>query len=413
MKSKIIFLLIVMFLLNGLKNSRELTDLAIVSAIGIDLDDNGKYIVTSQILNTKKENSSGSGAGSSNSSSEIVVLSTSEESIQAALRNSIEESPKRLYLAHMELLLISEKIAREEEILDILDFFIRDNEGSNNFMLVIAKNATPEELLNIITPLESSPAQNIKDSILTTHRYRGISTNNTLSENVAMFKKESQTSVIASIELNKENKNSDDNTSKKEDIQESSATSSSEKEKTSNNEDEQIKVSDLAYFKYKTLTGYLTQKESYIYNILTNDASGGILEVGKDDDLLVVEQIKSNAKLTPRIENDEYFIDISVNMSCNITETGKNVTFDTQENIENYQNEVANTLKNQIETLIEKSKNEYDCDILSFGNVFYKYKNKDYNKMKEKYGTEYYKYINTTVNVKVTFPTEGGVDNIW
>ena len=70
MKAKIFFLLIVMFVLNGFSNARELNELAIASAIGIDYDTKtNEYIITAQILNNKKENSSGSGSGSSNSSS--------------------------------------------------------------------------------------------------------------------------------------------------------------------------------------------------------------------------------------------------------------------------------------------------------------------------------------------------------
>ena len=67
MKNKVIFLIIVMFVLHGMKNARQINDLAIVSAIGIDINEEGEYIVTSQILNPKKENSSGSGTSSSKS----------------------------------------------------------------------------------------------------------------------------------------------------------------------------------------------------------------------------------------------------------------------------------------------------------------------------------------------------------
>ena len=145
MKAKILFLLIVMFVLNGFSNERELNELAIASAIGIDYDTKtNEYIITAQILNNKKENSSGSGSGSLNSSSEIVVINSKSPSVQSALRNIIEESPKKLYLAHMKLLLISEKMAKSQDILDTLNFFIRDNEGSNDFMMGITRNSTPQ-----------------------------------------------------------------------------------------------------------------------------------------------------------------------------------------------------------------------------------------------------------------------------
>lgn len=414
MKSKIIFLLVVMLLLNGLNNARELNELAIVSAIGIDLDEEGNYIITAQILNTKKENSSGSGSGSSSDSSEIVVFNSKSNNIQTALRNTIEESPRKLYLAHMELLLISEKVAKDKDILDTLNFFIHDNEGSNDFMLVITKNSTPQEILQIPTPLESNPAQNIKDSILTTNKYKGIATDNILSDNISMFKRKSQTSVVTSIELdNKENDKDDTNQAKKETQESSSESNNNEEKSSSSSQKPSIKISGLGFFKYRTLSGYLEKDESYIYNIVVNHANGGILTISKDEDLMVIEQIKSKSKLVPRAENDEYYIDIFIDMSCNITETGKNIKFDTNENVKKHEAQAEQYLKEKIESLIEKSKNEYNCDLFSLGNVFYKYKNKDYNNLKSIYGDDYFKYINTTVNVNISFPSEGGIENIW
>lgn len=433
MKSKIIFLLIIMFFLNGLNNARELNELAVVSAIGIDLDEEGNYLITAQILNPKKENSSGSGSGSSSGSSEIVVFKSTNTSIQSSLRHIIEESPQKLYIAHMELLLLSEKVATEKEALDILNFFIRDNEGKNDFIVVVTKDSTPQEILEITTPMEANPAKNIKDTIISAHRFRGIGTDDVLSDNVSMFRKESQTPMLTCIEImnskdslncNKkedEDKNSsnDENskTTEKEEKpkeQESALQNSDTNESNeSNNTQKNIKVSTLAFFKEETLSGFLLENECYIYNILQNKAKGGILEIGKDKDLMVIDQISSNTKITPKVENDEYIIDISLNMDFNITETGENIRFDSNDQMKTYEKRAEDYLKEKIEELINKSKDEYNCDIFSFGNVFYRKKNKDYQKLYEKYGKDYFKYIKTNVNVKINFPSEGGIDNIW
>lgn len=433
MKSKIIFLLIIMFFLNGLNNSRELNELAVVSAIGIDLDEEGNYLITAQILNPKKENSSGSGSGSSSGSSEIVVFKSTNTSIQSSLRHIIEESPQKLYIAHMELLLLSEKVATEKEALDILNFFIRDNEGKNDFIVVVTKDSTPQEILEITTPMKSNPAKNIKDTIISAHRFRGIGTDDVLSDNVSMFRKESQTPMLTCIEImnskdslncNKredENKNSsnDENTKtnekeEKPKEQESALQDSDTNESNeSNNTQKNIKVSTIAFFKEETLSGFLLENECYIYNILQNKAKGGILEIGKDKDLMVIDQISSNTKITPKVENDEYIIDISLNMDFNITETGENIRFDSNDQMKTYEKRAEDYLKEKIEELINKSKDEYNCDIFSFGNVFYRKKNKDYQKLYEKYGKDYFKYIKTNVNVKINFPSEGGINNIW
>lgn len=433
MKAKIFFLLIVMFVLNGFSNARELNELAIASAIGIDYDTKtNEYIITAQILNNKKENSSGSGSGSSNSSSEIVVINSKSPSVQSALRNIIEESPKKLYLAHMKLLLISEKMAKSQDILDTLNFFIRDNEGSNDFMMVITRNTTPQKVLEILTPLESNPAENIVDSIITSNRYKGIASENTLGDNVAMFLENGKSSVAVSIEIDEDeiigskdelndNKIKDENYSKNSnensennDLQISSSDDSSKKDQNDNKnaQTKKIKVSNLAYFKDHFLTGYIEDEENYIYNLITKNAKGGIIQIGEKENLLVIEQTSVSTKLKPRRENDKFIIDLSINLSCNVTETGKNVDFKTKEKYKINQNYAKEYLTEKIEKFISNTKEKYDCDLIGAGNIFYKFDNKDYELLMSKYGDQYYKYIDYNVSLNVDFPTEGGVHDL-
>ena len=433
MKAKIFFLLIVMFVLNGFSNARELNELAIASAIGIDYDTKtNEYIITAQILNNKKENSSGSGSGSSNSSSEIVVINSKSPSVQSALRNIIEESPKKLYLAHMKLLLISEKMAKSQDILDTLNFFIRDNEGSNDFMMVITRNTTPQKVLEILTPLESNPAENIVDSIITSNRYKGIASENTLSDNVAMFLENGKSSVAVSIEIDEDeiigskdelndNKIKDENYAKNSnennennDLQISSSDDSSKKDQNDNKnaQTKKIKVSNLAYFKDHFLTGYIEDEENYIYNLITKNAKGGIIQIGEKENLLVIEQTSVSTKLKPRRENDKFIIDLSINLSCNVTETGKNVDFKTKEKYKINQNYAKEYLTEKIEKFISNTKEKYDCDLIGAGNIFYKFNNKDYELLMSKYGDQYYKYIDYNVSLNVDFPTEGGVHDL-
>lgn len=436
MKAKIFFLLIVMFVLNGFSNARELNELAIASAIGIDYDTKtNEYIITAQILNNKKENSSGSGSGSSNSSSEIVVINSKSPSVQSALRNIIEESPKKLYLAHMKLLLISEKMAKSQDILDTLNFFIRDNEGSNDFMMVITRNTTPQKVLEILTPLESNPAENIVDSIITSNRYKGIASENTLGDNVAMFLENGKSSVAVSIEIDEDEiigskdelndnkikdenyaKNSNENNENNEnnDLQISSSDDSSKKDQNDNKnaQTKKIKVSNLAYFKDHLLTGYIEDEENYIYNLITKNAKGGIIQIGEKENLLVIEQTSVSTKLKPRRENDKFIIDLSINLSCNVTETGKNVDFKTKEKYKINQNYAKEYLTEKIEKFISNTKEKYDCDLIGAGNIFYKFDNKDYELLMSKYGDQYYKYIDYNVSLNVDFPTEGGVHDL-
>ncbi len=426
MKNKVIFLIIVMFFFNGLNNARELNTLAIVSAVGIDIDDEGNYIITAQVLNTKKNNSSGSGSGSLEGSSNILKYkSKSKTSVQNALRNMIEELPRRLYLAHMEVLLISEKIAKEDNILETLNFFIRDNEGSNNFMLLITKDTTPEEVLNTVTPMESDSGKSIKDTVVTTQKYESTATENILSENLAMFLNDKSVAIVSSIELDDSNDKIDDTKEnivrKKEENnenEESTKKNNSSNEEDSKSEEEKeetkIKVSNMGYFKDGKLKGYITKKEAFLYNLLNDSAKNAIIKYGDNDNLLVVEMIKEKLKKEPKLENGKYSVDINLEVICNVTEVGFAISLDTEADINENEKVLASYLKEEIEKFITKCKKEYDADLVGLENLFYRYKNKEYKTLEKMYDKdEIFKNIETNVNVKVKIPNEGGIYNVW
>ena len=99
MKNKIIFL-VVIFLFTGCYNYREINNLAITTAIGIDKKDE-KYLLTIQVVNTQKAVSKTSG---SSDETKFIIYETEGESLQETLRRIVLESPRRLYGNHLQLL---------------------------------------------------------------------------------------------------------------------------------------------------------------------------------------------------------------------------------------------------------------------------------------------------------------------
>ena len=199
MRYKLIIVIIAMLLLNGLNNSREINDLAIVSSIGIDKLENGDYRVSAIVLNPEKQ---GSGSGSSSSSDKMTLYEGEDTTIQKAIRKMVLESPKKLYLSHMELLLVSESVAKDD-LVDSLDFFIRDNEGSNDFLFVVSRDIEPREVLQIKTPVEDIPSENIVKSIEVTARYMGTTIENDLNDSLENILEEGEDLAMPSIIVKK------------------------------------------------------------------------------------------------------------------------------------------------------------------------------------------------------------------
>ena len=120
---KIKILIVVLFLLvvSGCYNYRELNELSIVSAIGIDKDKNDNIKVTIQVINSKKESSDSS---QSNTNATFITYESSAKTIQEALRKVVLSSPKRFFATQMQILVISEKCAKDD-ITKYIDFFTR------------------------------------------------------------------------------------------------------------------------------------------------------------------------------------------------------------------------------------------------------------------------------------------------
>lgn len=414
MKSKIALVIIVVFMFNGLKDSRELNDLSILSAIGIDINENGEYIVTTQVLNTQKaDNSSGSSSGGTS----VVVYETTKKSIHEALRDTIEKVPNKLYIAHLELLLISEEAAKLD-ILDTIDFFLRDNEGGNNFMIAIAKDNTPQEVLSKLSAITSDPAKAISESIEATYEYEGASTDYLLYDSLSMMLSDKRGIVVASISLDKHENESKTSSSKESTNQESSSeesNKSSESEESSNGgsssseaSSNNFKVTELAYFKDRKFEGYLEKNDSIVYNLLQNRLNSTVLSIDNNDELLVLELTKSEVSLKPRFEDDHFIIDINIKMKANVTETGKNTRENMNTDYEKYKQKVSDIIKGKVEDAIDNYQNKYEVDVAGFENLIYKKLNSKYKEVKDEFKEKYFKNIEVNVSVDLNLPLEGG-----
>lgn len=137
---KILILLFIPLLLSGCYDYNELNDLAIVSGIGIDYEDN-EYKVIFEIVSTKKEGESG-GSGSSSTYN----VSASGSTVAEAFANNGSNMDKVGYFDHIETVVINEEIAKNH-LEDVAEYLVRGSKIRNEFVLVIAKDTSAEDII--------------------------------------------------------------------------------------------------------------------------------------------------------------------------------------------------------------------------------------------------------------------------
>ena len=151
-----IHLLAVLILLTGCWNSRELQELAIVSAVGIDrVPDSDEYLVTFQVINPATISTITGGA--SGNVTPVTIYTGTDHTIFGALRRASQKVPRQLFFAHSQLLVIGESLAKSG-ISDLLDVFDRSHELRLNTTVLVTRGTDAQSVLSFLDPLEKVSA---------------------------------------------------------------------------------------------------------------------------------------------------------------------------------------------------------------------------------------------------------------
>ena len=153
-KIKIILILVITILISGC-SYKELNDLAIASALGIDYQNN-EYIISAQIMELKKQEKE-------DTSSALIYLGKGK-TISEALRNISLKYPNYLYLGHLELIIIG-KGEIKHGINNSLDYFIRTSDARNDALILVS---TKNKAYEIINPNEETKEEFPVKDIVTT-----------------------------------------------------------------------------------------------------------------------------------------------------------------------------------------------------------------------------------------------------
>lgn len=159
MKIKIIIIIMTVFYLTGCTSYTELNKLSIVNTLGIDYQ-NGKYHLIVNVVEGKYDD----GEIEKN----LITYSSTGETLEKAFHYIYTKSNKRLYLSHIDLLVLTEN-AIDKKFNEIINNFLENNEYRNNFNTIILKDIELEDFLN-----KKIPAEDINSLLETNHKEVGI-----------------------------------------------------------------------------------------------------------------------------------------------------------------------------------------------------------------------------------------------
>ena len=379
---KKILIILTLLLLTGCYNYRELNDLAIISAFGIDKVDD-EFLVTVQVVDTNKI---GSDTTSTGEFPKTIIYERKGKTIQEALRLMILESPRRLYAEHTQLLLFSEEIAKNE-LPNIIDYFYRDPESRKEYQVAVIKNTTANKILKTLTPLDTIGADNIVSSIESNNTYLGELIAVTFSQLLDMYLNPNIEISMPTLELV--------------DISEKDNTDQL-KDPDANNK---IMLNGSSVFKDNSLIGYLTIKESLALNFIKNEVENTIISHScSEKKHIVYEIMNTDTNVSPL--KKEKGIDITIKGNATIAEINCDYNLTKPKDIIEIEKKLNQEIENIISTSVRSINEKYHTDVFGFRDLYYKSNYKFYQTIKDNWN-ETIEDIKLSVKSKVKITEKG------
>lgn len=418
---------IILTTLTGCYDYREMNTLAIVSATEINKIGD-EYQVSVQAINPQAPDKTAV------PQAPFIIYTGTGKTIQEAYRSITLSASRFMYSNHLDLLIINEKIAKEN-ISYLIDYYTRNPGIRTEFYVLISKD---DNILSVTTPIDEISSASIKESIENDYKYYGVSSRTTFIEFVNMNLNPNLEIVLPTIELVKDtptedknineekNNNEDINANKDKDNNENNDKNKSnnsedknnksnqeenESDGTSNKNTEKTEVKNkyllggYAIFKNNKLVGYLNNKESINYNIITNNIKNTIItyECSKNK-YLAIEITDSSSSI--KTKNNKVSIDI--NLKGNINESHCDIDITKNKNIKKISHDIEKKLNKEITNDILNVRNNYHTDIYKFKDIIYKHDYSYYQKIKNNYD-EAYQNLDISVKTNILLVEKGNI----
>ncbi|OEF95633.1 Ger(x)C family spore germination protein [Desulfuribacillus alkaliarsenatis] len=328
---KKLIIVCMVILLTGCWNYKDIDELGIITGLAIDEGENKNYLITVKIVIPKEQEEM---------DPESKILEMEGETIFDSVRNMIMIFPKKLYFPHMDIVIISEKVA-EKGIVHTLDFLMRDAEPRISTKVLIAKDSTASKILKherIFTGIHSYEIESMLESQSNLAKAPKVSfhqlINNIVSEGIS-----ATLPVIQTEHFNKR--------------------------------DFSI-IQGTAIFKQDILVGYLDENQTKTFLFITDQIDGGLIIIenieGQADTNIALEILETGTKLTPEY-NGQLEIQIDVSGQVALAEVSREYREIDEEMLEAVKREANKKLEQDIVDLIKMIQADYGADVFGFGNL--------------------------------------------
>lgn len=388
-RKTLILILFSSILLSGCWNKRELNELSIVLGLGVDKEQD-QYVLTAQVVNPSEIASKKGGSGKA----PVVVYQSKGDTILEAARKVTTAAPRRLYFAHLRILVFGEKLAKQG-IGEVIDALLREPEVRNDFYITVAKNAKASDVLKILTPLEKIPANNLFNSLEASAKAWAPTEGVTLDKLVNNMVSDGINPILTGVEIQGN-------------VNEGANLKNTERTKPKTTMD----YKGMAIFKHDKLVGWLNEKESrdvhYALGKVKNSVGYVLCPQGGK---AAIEVMGEKAKLAAKMIKGKPQGSVRVKVRGNVGEVECNgLDLTNPKSISYLEKEVETVLKEKMELTIKHVQENYQIDIFGFGEALYRSEPDAWKIYKKNWG-QTFSEMPVIVKVDMTIRQTGTIGN--
>ncbi|MBD1381767.1 Ger(x)C family spore germination protein [Metabacillus arenae] len=378
-----LILILSIVLLSGCWDRKELQDIDLVSAIGIDDggdDVENRYSVTVQVIN-EGQIAGGQQQGGKGEISPVTTNTSTGSTVQESLRKIAPKLPQELFFPHVQLMVIGEKLAREKGIQDLFDWLERNSEFRTLFPILVVRGDTAKSALEIMTALEPIPSAKIIGGLESTQKTWGEYASSRADQVIQQLGGEAAHLTGVEIIGNPE-----------------------QGEKLTNvqqiNPQAELQIRGLAIFKKGKLKKWLDEDAARGANWVNNELAKTSLNLDCKEKKkgVAVDMMRTKTKIKATIKNKKPVIHVSIRSEAHISEVHCPIDLGKYTFFEKLEKQLEKEIKEEVKMAVEAAKEE-ESDIFRFGEYVNREDPKLWKEMKKKWNDEVFPETEVKVDV--------------
>ncbi|MCU9614394.1 Ger(x)C family spore germination protein [Caldibacillus lycopersici] len=376
-----LFLLIL--LLSGCWNRREVNDLAIAVALGIDKNKDETYSVSVQILSPGEVASPQTGGGVGYETP-VTTYTGNGRIIFEALRKLTQQLPNKIYLAHIRMIVIGESVAKEG-IYKPLDFLSRDPEMRTDFYIIVSKGNSAKEILNVLTSHEKIPANKLFDSLESSSEAWAATGKVKLNDLIDDLISEGTQPILTAVKI----------------VGDADAGKNTDNVLTTDPK-ASLSYDGMAAFSNNKLAGWLNTAESKGLNYIKGKVKNTIIVIEVNKEMAGIELVDAKTEIIPHFRNGEPSIDVKITGEANIADSNSQFDFMNEQVLLELEQKTSDDIKGKVSQALDKAQHDLKADVFGFGEQLHKADPKNWDKIKANWTDIFPNLpVNTTVNIKI------------